>query len=74
MNAMNAIQFTAAYAASVQAHQRQLLLGVLQVSLPVLQVDGCPVGLGLVGPKGSDEDLLTLAQQLYPALLTSDPL
>lgn len=50
------------------------LCGLPQVSLPVLQVDGCPVGLGLVGPKGSDEDLLTLAQQLYPALLTSDPL
>lgn len=33
----------------------------LQVSLPVAQVEGCPMGLGIIGPRGSDEALLDLA-------------
>ena len=32
-----------------------------QVTLPVGRVDGCPVGLSLMGPAGSDLDLLDLA-------------
>lgn len=43
-------------------------LGLLQVSLPVLSMDGCPVGLGLLGPAGSDEALLQLAAKLLPHL------
>ncbi len=41
---------------------------LVQVSLPVAEVDGCPVGLGLIGPRGSDEELLRLAEQLLPLL------
>ena len=33
----------------------------LQVSLPLAQVEGCPMGLGIIGPRGSDEALLDLA-------------
>ncbi len=40
----------------------------VQVSLPVAMVEGCPVGLGLIGPRGSDEELLRLAEQLLPIL------
>ena len=39
-----------------------------QVSLPVAAVGGCPVGLGLIGPRGSDEELLELAERLMAAL------
>ncbi len=36
----------------------------LQVSLPVVKVEGCPVGLSLMGPSGSDEALLQLTEKL----------
>ena len=36
----------------------------VQVSLPVANVEGCPVGLGLIGPRGSDEALLELAKEV----------
>jgi Asp-tRNA(Asn)/Glu-tRNA(Gln) amidotransferase A subunit family amidase len=40
------------------------LAGWLQVVMPAIRVSGCPVGLGLVGPSGSDEELLKLAAKL----------
>ena len=45
---------------------------VMQVSLPVATVDGCPVGLGVIGPRGSDEQLLRLTEKLVPLLVPSD--
>ena len=45
-----------------------LPLLVLQVSLPIGTVDGLPVGLGLIGPPGSDEDLLQLTEELMGVL------
>jgi Asp-tRNA(Asn)/Glu-tRNA(Gln) amidotransferase A subunit family amidase len=39
-----------------------------QVSLPVAEVDGCPLGLGVIGPRGSDEDLLRLGELLMELL------
>jgi amidase len=38
-----------------------------QVTLPVASVDGYPVGLSLLGPAGSDLDLLDLAEALVGA-------
>lgn len=38
--------------------------GLPQVTFPVAKVDGCPVGLSLVGAAGSDERLLQLAVEL----------
>jgi amidase len=38
--------------------------GLPQVSLPAALVDGCPVGLSLVGAPGADETLLDLAAAL----------
>ena len=35
-----------------------------QVSIPAGRVNGCPVGLSLLGPRGSDRALLALAAQL----------
>ena len=44
----------------------------MQVSLPVASVEGgLPVGLGIVGPPGSDEELLLLAEQLMAILRPS---
>ena len=39
-------------------------VGLPQVSLPLAAVDGKPVGLSLIGPSGSDETLLALAEQV----------
>lgn len=40
------------------------LAGLPQLSLPAGHVDDCPVGLSLIGPRGSDGALLSLALQL----------
>jgi amidase len=37
---------------------------VPQVNIPAGRVNGCPVGLSLIGPQGSDRALLNLAAQL----------
>ncbi|HUC49206.1 MAG TPA: amidase [Xanthobacteraceae bacterium] len=39
-----------------------------QVNLPVARVDGCPVGLSLIGAPRSDEHLLALAEKLSARL------
>ena len=44
------------------------LAGLPQLSLPIARVGGCPIGLGLVGPAGSDAALLQLAERLMAAL------
>ncbi|KAL4444694.1 hypothetical protein ABPG77_002511 [Micractinium sp. CCAP 211/92] len=44
------------------------LSGFPQVNLPIAEVEGLPVGLGLIGPPGSDEDLLQLTEQLMALL------
>lgn len=41
--------------------------GLPQVSLPLAEIDGLPLGLSLVGPRGSDEQLLRMARTLMPA-------
>lgn len=38
------------------------------MSLPIGEVDGCPLGLGIIGPRGSDEDLLQLAGSILELL------
>jgi amidase len=40
------------------------LSGFPQVSLPMARVDGCPLGLSLIGPPGRDKALLRLAQAI----------
>lgn len=45
------------------------LAGLPQVTLPVASVEGgLPVGLSLMGPPGSDEQLLALSEQLAVAV------
>ena len=39
--------------------------GLPQLSLPVATVDGCPVGLSLLGGRGTDAWLLALARVLH---------
>ncbi|MGH7030184.1 MAG: amidase, partial [Stellaceae bacterium] len=43
------------------------LTGVPQVSIPGSTVDGLPVGLSIVGGRGSDASLLAVAQALETA-------
>jgi amidase len=38
------------------------LCGAPQASLPLSRVDGCPFGLSILGPPGSDAFLLALAK------------
>ena len=38
--------------------------GVPQISLPFGRLEGCPLGLSIMGPRGSDEALLALAVEL----------
>ena len=38
--------------------------GLPQASLPLAELDGLPLGLSLVGPRGSDLQLLKLARDL----------
>ncbi len=46
------------------------LAGLPQISLPLMTVDGCPVGLSLIGPPGRDRALIALAG----AILSRDTL
>src|SRR5258705_13746472 len=41
------------------------LAGHPQVSLPGATVDGLPVGLSIIGPRGSDATLVAVARALY---------
>jgi amidase len=40
------------------------LAGLPQVSLPLTSFDSCPLGISLIGPRGSDARLLTLASSI----------
>lgn len=40
----------------------------VQVNVPVGKVDGAPIGLGLIGPPGSDEQLLEVAVRVAAVL------
>jgi amidase len=42
--------------------------GAPQINLPLAEVDGCPVGLSLLGARGSDEMLIAYARELTHAL------
>ncbi len=39
------------------------LAGTPQITLPLAEVDGVPLGVSLIGPRGSDEQLLGFARQ-----------
>jgi Asp-tRNA(Asn)/Glu-tRNA(Gln) amidotransferase A subunit family amidase len=42
-------------------------LGLPQISLPILESDsGNPIGLSIIGPRGSDSHLLDFAKKIYP--------
>ena len=43
------------------------LAGFPQISLPMMTVDGCPVGLSLIGPPGRDRALIALAARILAA-------
>ena len=59
----------AALAALVFGNERLVLVETpgdrhLAQSLPLAQLDGCPLGLSIVGARGADAMLLELAKQL----------
>ncbi|HSM43065.1 MAG TPA: amidase [Afifellaceae bacterium] len=39
--------------------------GLPQISLPMAELDGCPLGLSLIGPRGSDVALVELAVSIF---------
>jgi amidase len=43
--------------------------GLPQVTLPAARIEGCPLGLSIVGPRGADRALLKLAQTLERSFL-----
>ena len=43
------------------------LSGLPQVSLPLATFDGCPLGLSLIGPRGSDQALVDLGVEIAKA-------
>ncbi len=43
------------------------LSGLPQISMPLAELDGCPLGLSLIGPPGSDRALLALALSIAEA-------
>jgi len=43
------------------------LSGLPQISLPMASRDGAPLGLSLMGPRGSDRSLIALAAEIMTA-------
>jgi amidase len=43
------------------------MLGAPEVSLPLVKLEGCPIGLSLLGPKNSDRRLLSAATRVAAA-------
>ncbi|WP_114861299.1 amidase [Azospirillum brasilense] len=41
------------------------LAGLPQLSIPAARLQGCPLGLSLIGPRGSDAALLAIAEDLF---------
>ncbi|OYX89458.1 MAG: amidase, partial [Azorhizobium sp. 32-67-21] len=41
--------------------------GVPQISLPLATLDGCPLGLSAIAPRGKDEMLLAFARKMMAA-------
>jgi amidase len=48
------------------------LAGLPQVSLPLADADGVPLGLSLLGPAGSDRALIRLARRMHAAMAQAD--
>jgi amidase len=40
------------------------LSGLPQVTMPLAQLDGCPLGVSLIGPRGADRALVALALRI----------
>jgi amidase len=40
------------------------LAGLPQVSMPLATLDGCPLGLSLIGSRGADRALVALALEI----------
>ena len=49
---------------AVRNLERASLCGLPQVTLPRATLEGCPLGLSLIGPRGSDLLLLQVARRL----------
>lgn len=66
---------TSSDAASLRDHRSRVLsltciaglTGLPQVSLPLAQVQGCPLGVSLIAPQGADRALLTFAVKFAPS-------
>ena len=59
------LKLLSSLACTVHVH---IFLFWMQITLPVGKVEGCPIAIGIIGPRGSDEGLLEVAEKLYPLL------
>jgi amidase len=60
----SAAEISAFYATALPLNAIAGHAGLPQVTLPAVWIEGCPLGLSIVGPRGADRALLKLAQTL----------
>lgn len=73
-SAPNIAPLTSSDAASLRDHRSRVLsltciaglAGLPQLSLPLARVQGCPLGLSLIAPRGTDRALLAFAAEFAP--------
>jgi amidase len=62
--AASAVEIGSFYATALPLNAIAGHAGLPQVTLPAVRIDGCPLGLSIVGPRGADRALLELAATL----------
>jgi amidase len=60
----SAAEISAFYATALPLNAIAGHAGLPQVTLPAVRIEGCPLGLSIVGPRGADRALLKLAETL----------
>ena len=70
---LNALNMSLSARAALRSRNNSLtcvagMLGAPQINLPLAEVDGLPVGLSLLGARGSDEMLIAFAREIEASL------
>jgi amidase len=60
----SAVDISSFYATALPLNAIAGHAGLPQVTLPAVRIEGCPLGLSIVGPRGADRSLLKLAETL----------
>jgi amidase len=62
--AASAVDISSFYATALPLNAIAGHAGLPQVTLPAVRIEGCPLGLSIVGPRGADRALLKVAKTL----------